>query len=266
MEDPDRVARTEKGTWPSKRQLTVSVAVIAFLLFALLLALTNPTKDDFVEYVLSDSGVAGLPSDDIQTNVLRTMIAKVTARSDYGVLSTYRFGSTYSEVTFVGFLGQFLKVRGDFLPSSLVIPSPVRVEVRTNQGAFTIQAYQDLMPMTVANFLRLAKSGFYDGLPFHRVEDWVVQGGDPKGDGTGGPGWTIDFETSPQLTHKRGAVGMARRADDLNSAGSQFYIVKSDARSLDGSYAVFGRVIEGMEIVDRLRQGDEIVSVVVVAR
>ena len=260
------MARTEKETWPSKRQLTASVAAIAVLLFALLLAMTNPAKDDFVEYVLLDSGAVGPLSDDIQTNVLRTMIANVTTRSDYGVLSTYRFGSACSEVTFVGVLGQFLKVRCDFSPSSLVIPNPVRMEITTSQGSFTIQAYQNLMPMTVANFLRLAKSGFCDGLPFHRVEDWVVQGGDPKGDGTGGPGWTIDFETSAQLTHERGAVGMARRADDLSSAGSQFYIVKSDAHDLDGSYAVFGRVLEGMEIVDRLRQGDEIVSVVVIAR
>lgn len=130
----------------------------------------------------------------------------------------------------------------------------------TERGTITVEVYPRLMPRTVANFQRLVTSGFYDGLTFHRVEDWVVQGGDPAGDGSGGPGWTIKLEVSPELPNVRGALAMAR-SQDPNSAGSQFYILREDAPWLDGMYAVFGRVIDGREVVDALEAGDTIVSV-----
>ena len=134
------------------------------------------------------------------------------------------------------------------------------VTIQTTQGNVAIEVYPDKMPVTVANFEKLVKSNFYNGLTFHRVEDWVIQGGDPKGDGTGGPGWTIPLETSPDLKNVRGAVAMAR-SQDPDSAGSQFYILKRDAAWLDGQYAVFGRVIQGMDVVDQIKAGDKMESV-----
>lgn len=130
------------------------------------------------------------------------------------------------------------------------------VTVQTTKGDLSIEVYPKKMPVTAANFAKLIKSDFYNGLSFHRVEDWVVQGGDPRGNGSGGPGWTIPLETSPDLKHLRGAVAMAR-SQDPDSAGSQFYILKKDASWLDGQYAVFGRVIQGMDVVDKIRAGDK---------
>jgi cyclophilin family peptidyl-prolyl cis-trans isomerase len=134
------------------------------------------------------------------------------------------------------------------------------ITVQTTKGDIAIEIYPKKMPVTAANFAKLIKSDFYNGLSFHRVEDWVVQGGDPRENGSGGPGWTIPLETSPDLKHLRGAVAMAR-SQDPDSAGSQFYILKKDASWLDGQYAVFGRVIKGMDVVDKIRAGDRMVLV-----
>lgn len=130
-----------------------------------------------------------------------------------------------------------------------------KVTIDTAKGQIVLEVYPDLMPVTVANFDKLVQSGFYDGLKFHRVEDWVIQGGDPIGNGTGGPGWKISLETNPQLKNVRGAVAMARSTDP-NSAGSQFYILKKDASWLDGQYAVFGKVVQGLDVVDLIQKGD----------
>lgn len=116
------------------------------------------------------------------------------------------------------------------------------------------------MPRTVENFQRLIKDNFYNGLTFHRVEHWVIQGGDPSGNGTGGPGWTIPLEVAEELKNVRGAVGMARTSDP-DSAGSQFYILKSDSPWLDGQYAIFGKVIEGMDVVDKVELGEVMTTV-----
>ena len=118
-----------------------------------------------------------------------------------------------------------------------------------------MEVYPELMPITVGNFEKLVRSNFYDGLKFHRVEHWVIQGGDPLGNGTGGPGWAIPLETSAELKNLRGALAMARSANP-NSAGSQFYILKTDAAWLDGDYAVFGKVTDGMDIVDKIERND----------
>jgi peptidyl-prolyl cis-trans isomerase B (cyclophilin B) len=135
-----------------------------------------------------------------------------------------------------------------------------RVTIDTARGQIVMDVCPDLMPVTVTNFDKLVKEGFYNGLTFHRVEDWVVQGGDPKGDGTGGSGQTIKLETNPQLKNLRGAVAMARSGDP-NSASSQFYILKKDTPSLDGQYAVFGMVVQGMDVVDQIQIGDKMTSV-----
>lgn len=135
------------------------------------------------------------------------------------------------------------------------------VTLETTKGPVVLEVYPDKMPVTVSNFEKLIGSGFYDGLTFHRVEDWVIQGGDPQGNGTGGPGWAIPLETNQDLKNVRGAVAMARGPEDPDSAGSQFYILKRDAAILDGQYAVFGKVIRGMEVVDQIAIGDKMESV-----
>jgi peptidyl-prolyl cis-trans isomerase B (cyclophilin B) len=144
----------------------------------------------------------------------------------------------------------------DAAASKANLAKAVMVKMATSKGTIDIAVYPALMPVTCANFLKLVDSGFYNGLVFHRVEDWVVQGGDPKGNGTGGPGWSIKLETHPDLKNVRGAVAMARAAHP-DSAGSQFYILKTDASWLDGQYAVFGTVVKGMEVVDKLGIGDK---------
>ena len=127
-------------------------------------------------------------------------------------------------------------------------------------GEIKIDFYPQDAPKTVENFVTLAKKGFYDGLTFHRVEPgFVVQGGDPSGNGTGGPGYKIKAEFNKQK-HVRGAVAMARTADP-DSAGSQFYIVLAPAHFLDGKYTVFGIVTSGMDVVDKIRVGDKMKSV-----
>lgn len=127
------------------------------------------------------------------------------------------------------------------------------------KGYGTITAALDgaAAPETVANFVSLAQSGFYDGLTFHRiVEGFMIQGGDPNGDGTGGSEKTINGEFRENgfendLSHTRGAISMAR-SEDFNSASSQFFIVHEDSTYLDGSYAVFGYVTDGMDVVDQI--------------
>lgn len=135
-----------------------------------------------------------------------------------------------------------------------------------DKGDIIIELNLKEAPKTSENFLKLVKDGFYDGIRFHRVvPDFVAQAGDPQSKtlpiddprlGTGGPGYTIKFEPNP-LKHKRGAIGMARTPDP-DSAGSQFYICLQDLPQLDGNYVVFGRVVEGMEVVDRIVKGDTI--------
>ncbi|PYO00640.1 MAG: peptidylprolyl isomerase [Candidatus Rokuibacteriota bacterium] len=132
-----------------------------------------------------------------------------------------------------------------------------------NGSAIRIEFFPADAPKTVENFVTLAKKGFYNGLAFHRVvPDFVVQGGDPKGNGTGGPGYTIKAEFNKQK-HVRGSLAMAR-SQDPDSAGSQFYITYGPTPHLDGSYTVFGKVTSGMDHVDRIKQGDRMKSVAIV--
>ncbi|MDD7101875.1 MAG: peptidylprolyl isomerase [Candidatus Faecenecus gallistercoris] len=124
-------------------------------------------------------------------------------------------------------------------------------------GTIKVGLDADQAPITVQNFIDLANSGFYDGLTFHRIiEGFMIQGGDPNGDGTGGSGHTIRGEFTQNgvnntLSHTRGAISMAR-SSAMNSASSQFFIVHEDSTYLDGSYAVFGYVTEGMDVVDAI--------------
>ena len=126
-----------------------------------------------------------------------------------------------------------------------------------NGGVIKLELYPEIAPITVANFEKLVKDGFYDGLIFHRViRGFMIQGGCPQGTGTGGPGWQIKGEfarngVKNDLKHTRGVISMARSMSP-NSAGSQFFIMHEDAPHLDGSYAAFGKVVEGMDVVDAI--------------
>jgi peptidylprolyl isomerase/peptidyl-prolyl cis-trans isomerase B (cyclophilin B) len=132
-------------------------------------------------------------------------------------------------------------------------------------GEIVIDFYPEDAPKTVENFVTLARKGFYDGVTFHRVEPgFVAQGGDPKGTGMGGPGYTIKAEFN-ERKHVRGTVAMAR-TQDPDSAGSQFYICFKPAPFLDGQYTVFGIVTKGMDVVDGIKVGDKMKSVKIVEK
>ena len=126
-----------------------------------------------------------------------------------------------------------------------------------NGKKMTLELYPDIAPITVENFIKLASEGFYDGLIFHRViEGFMIQGGDPDGTGCGGPGYSIKGEFASNgikndLKHTRGVISMARSMMP-DSAGSQFFIMHEDAPHLDGQYAAFGKVVEGMDTVDEI--------------
>lgn len=141
---------------------------------------------------------------------------------------------------------------------------PNRIAIlETAKGTIKFELKESEAPITTKNFIDLTNKGFYNGLTFHRVEPgFVIQGGDPKGNGTGGSDKTIPLEIAPTLTHKKGAVGMAR-SQDPNSASSQFYICIEDAKFLDKNYAVFGQVIEGQNVVSNIRKGDKILKVTI---
>ncbi len=135
--------------------------------------------------------------------------------------------------------------------------------VLTNKGEFRFELYAKRAPITVTNFVELAKSGFYDGLTFHRYEPgFVIQGGDPQGTGMGGSDKQIQLEIHPELRHVEGALGMAR-SQDPNSASSQFYVTLAPVHNLDDDYAVFGQVTDGMDIVQSLRKGDSMQTVTI---
>jgi len=147
-----------------------------------------------------------------------------------------------------------LSVAGDATFTTVVDAIPNRTAVIvTSMGTIKIELYENRAPITTANFISLAEAGFYDGLIFHRIiDDFMIQGGDPEGTGAGGSDETINLEINAELRHVDGAISMARSSDP-NSASSQFFICDGDQRSirsfLDGSYAVFGQVIEGIEFV-----------------
>jgi len=137
--------------------------------------------------------------------------------------------------------------------------------ISTNKGDIVFTFYPDDAPVHSAAFIKLADAGFYDGLTFHRVEPgFVIQGGDPSGNGTGGPGYHLKAEFSSR-PHVRGTVAMARSSDP-NSAGSQFYVCLDDARFLDKNYTVFGQMIDGFDTLDAIRVGDTMNQVTIEAK
>lgn len=138
--------------------------------------------------------------------------------------------------------------------------------IHTEKGEMKVEFYDADAPGTVANFCKLAKEGFYDGLTFHRViPDFVIQGGCPNGTGTGGPGYKIKCETSGENQyHDRGVLSMAHAGRD--TGGSQFFICHSrnNTAHLDGVHTCFGRVVEGLDVIDQIRQGDIITGIEII--
>jgi len=136
--------------------------------------------------------------------------------------------------------------------------------IETKNGKITIELFDKEAPGTVANFVKLIQEGFYNGLKFHRViPEFVVQGGDPSGNGTGGPGYSIKCETEGNPhKHNRGALSMAHRGKD--TGGSQFFLVLEPQPHLDGVHTVFGQIIDGYDIMDLIEQGDLMENVTVV--
>lgn len=138
---------------------------------------------------------------------------------------------------------------------------PIDVTITTDEGDIEVTLFAARAPRTVANWLNLARQGFYDDLTFHRVvDDFMIQGGDPDGNGRGGPGYQFDDEFHPELEHdSAGTLSMANSGPNTN--GSQFFITHKPTPHLDGDHAVFGEVTEGQEIVDSISEGDRILGV-----
>jgi peptidyl-prolyl cis-trans isomerase B (cyclophilin B) len=142
------------------------------------------------------------------------------------------------------------------------VPNP-RVKMETDKGTMVIELFINEAPGTVKNFMDLISKEYYNGLTFHRViNDFVIQGGCPKGDGTGGPGYKIKCETEGNPhKHQRGSLSMAHAGKD--TGGSQFFICHSPQSHLDGVHTVFGKVVEGLEVVDKIRKDDHMTKVTV---
>lgn len=141
-----------------------------------------------------------------------------------------------------------------------------RAEIHTAKGVMKIDFFEKDAPNTVANFVKLAESGFYNGLTFHRViPDFVIQGGCPNGIGNGGPGYTINCELDGEnQRHDRGVLSMAHAG--RNTGGSQFFIChnRMNTQHLDRNHTVFGKVVEGLDVIDDIRQGDKMEKVVII--
>lgn len=140
-----------------------------------------------------------------------------------------------------------------------------KAEIHTEKGVMKIEFFEKDAPNTVANFIKLAESGFYDGVTFHRViPDFVIQGGDPTGTGAGGPGYKIKCElTGDNQRHDRGVLSMAHAGRD--TGGSQFFIChnRMNTQHLDRNHTVFGKVYEGLDVIDLIRAGDKMTKVVI---
>jgi peptidyl-prolyl cis-trans isomerase B (cyclophilin B) len=138
-------------------------------------------------------------------------------------------------------------------------------DIQTDKGTLKVEFYDKDAPGTVENFLKLAKDGFYDGVSFHRViPDFVIQGGDPTGTGAGGPGYSIKCELEGENQyHDRGVLSMAHRGRD--TGGSQFFIClnRQNTQHLDRNHTCFGKVVEGLDVIDQIKQGDKINKIVV---
>lgn len=173
--------------------------------------------------------------------------------------------AVWSKITGVALA--FVLFAGSSMPQANSAGRDQIVRLQTTKGPIVMRIFYSIVPYTAGNFLDLVDSGFYNGLTWHRVENWVIQGGDPNGDGTGnatdpntgGPKY-LRLEVNGNLNHNSAGMVAMARSNDPNSASCQFYILKSPMPQLNGKYAVFGRVVDGMNAVYAIRRGDRIVS------
>jgi len=182
------------------------------------------------------------------------------------MLSRRVFARSLGAIAAATMLGALSGTASAQKPAAKPAGNPIATIV-TNKGTIKVKLYPQEAPGTVANFVKLSNKGFYNGLTWHRVvPGFVIQGGDPKGDGSGGPGYMIKNETNKKLKHNRGAVAMANAGRD--TAGSQFYIViDKPAPHLDsGNYTIFGQVIEGQKVAEKIAVGDKMLKVTISGR
>lgn len=151
-------------------------------------------------------------------------------------------------------------VEGTMSATQDKLPTAATATIKTNRGTIVLKLYPDSAPKTVQNFISKAKSGYYNGLTFHRVEDWVIQGGDPDGNGTGGGDMPTELS---QVPFKLGSLGVARGGDIKISNDSQFFVCTADCSWLSGQYTNFGEVVDGMETAKTTQIGDKIESITV---
>jgi cyclophilin family peptidyl-prolyl cis-trans isomerase len=200
---------------------------------------------------ITAKGSTDAPSGDATVD-LRTIYPDLNAVGTY-VLFAVPKGKTAADFVGTPVVIEVLSAKGQG-DVSVVRVEPLRYEVMTTSaGPLTMDFFYDVAPNTVDSFLRLSSEGYYDGLNFHRiVPGFVIQGGDPKGDGTGGPGYSVDAEFNAQ-PHKEGVLSMAR-SQDVNSAGSQFFVCLDYAQTqqLDNKYTVYGKVVDGMDAVTKI--------------
>lgn len=147
---------------------------------------------------------------------------------------------------------------GTIAPTPTTAPIATQASILTSKGTIVLTLYPDAAPKAVANFEQKIRTGFYNGLDFHRVEDWVIQGGDPKGDGTGGNDMATELNDKPFVTGSLGMAGHAGPDGKTINNDAQFFIVKSDSSWLNGQYTNFGIVTSGIDVVNKIAIGDKI--------
>lgn len=206
--------------------LFVSVVIIGFLG---LLFFANKNDETKTAIIIPTAIPTSIPATIIPTNTITSSIPTPTV-------------ATISAEQFIS----------DMASKSAVI--------KTTKGDITMSFYTSDSPNTVFNFIKKASSGFYNNLLFHRVEDWVVQGGDPKGDGTGGGNMPVEFNDKPFV---EGSVGVASKGDGKVQNDAQFFIAKQDASWLNGKYTNFGIVTKGMDVVKKMEIGDKILGITI---
>lgn len=177
------------------------------------------------------------------------------------------FATLFGETTTQG--DKSVKLSAPKTPMAFEENKTYFAKIYTTKGEITCELYTKKAPLSATNFIQLAQSGFYNGLTFHRVvPNFVIQGGDPQGTGTGGPGYTIPAEIG--AAHEKGALAWARLPDQVNpkkeSSGSQFYICLEKIPYLDGEYTVFGQTVEGMDVVKKIKQGDKIEKIEIITK
>lgn len=179
-------------------------------------------------------------------------LSRVTTPFWKGRLTTVLTAITLATVSLASAQGRIFK--RDYSQTKQIF-----VDIKTHEGTMKLELFFKQAPNTVANFAHLADSGFYNNLPFHRIiEGFMAQGGDPNGDGTGGPAWKIDDEVN-DLKHEAGTLSMANSGP--NTAGSQFFICHMPQTHLDGRHTIFGKLVSGFDVLTRLERGDPMLDV-----